>query len=136
MRPLILLLASLGVIANATARDIDGQYAVFGIGAEDCATYLVATEQGDSAGEWYRHWLLGYFSAVNNAAANTYNILGDKGLMDILSWLEGYCAANPTTSFSTAVAEMVSLLYADRQNMAPGKKGGWQKFSEPASAPP
>ncbi len=132
MKVLFCLFAGFCLASGALARDIDGQYAVFGVGAEDCATYLVAGERSDGTRDWYRHWLLGYFSAVNNAAANTYNILGDKGLAYLLNCLEGYCAANPTTSFSTAVAEMVSLLYADRQNLAPGKKGGWQKFSDPA----
>lgn len=132
----IVFLAGLIATAGSHARDMDDQYAVFGVGAENCATYLVARDQADVAERWYHHWLAGYFSAVNNAGASTYNILGDKSMADVLDWLEGYCASNPNFNFSNAVADMVAILYEDRQNMAPGKKGGWNKFTDqPLSKP-
>ncbi|HFD81409.1 MAG TPA: hypothetical protein ENK05_13625 [Gammaproteobacteria bacterium] len=123
------LLAILAGTQTVSGRDMDGQYAVFGMGAENCATYLVARDRADVSERWYHRWLAGYLTAVNNAAASTYNILGDKSMADILDWLEGYCAANPNVNFANAVADMVSVLYEDRQNIAPGKKGGWNKFS-------
>ncbi len=128
--PLALLFLVTGLIGppETQARDMDDQYAVFGVGAENCAAYLVARDQGGIAERWYHHWMAGYLSAVNNAGASTYNILGEKSMADILDWLEGYCAANANINFSGAVAELVSILYADRQNIAPGKKGGWNKF--------
>jgi len=119
----------------AAARDMDEQYAVFGVGAENCADYLVARDRGGAAERWYHHWLAGYLSAVNNAGASTFNILGDKTMSDILDWLEGYCAANPNVNFANAVADMASILYEDRQNIAPGKQGGWNKFTDPSPAP-
>lgn len=111
-----------------SARDMDDQYAVFGVGAEDCATYLVARDRGGAAERWYHHWLAGFLTAVNNAGASTYNILGEKSMADILDWLEGYCMANPNIVFSNAVADMVAVLYPDRKNIAPNKQGGWNKF--------
>jgi hypothetical protein len=127
--------ATLGTSIMTPARDVDDQYAVFGVGGENCATYLVARDQAGSAERWYHHWLNGYLTAVNNAGAGTYNILGDKSMADILDWLEGYCAANPNVNFANAVADMVAVLYPDRQNMAPGKQGGWRKFTAPAASP-
>ena len=132
---LIFFLGVLIIPLNAGARDMDDQYAVFGVGAENCAAYLVARDQGGVAERWYHHWLAGYLSAVNNAGASTYNILGKKSMADILDWLEGYCAANPNINFSHAVADMVAILYADRQNMAPGKQGGWNKFADQPAEP-
>jgi hypothetical protein len=128
--PLALIFFLGGLIFPLTtgAKDMDGQYAVFGAGAENCAAYLVTRDQGGIAERWYHHWLAGYLTAVNNAGASTYNILGKKSMADILDWLEGYCAANPNINFSNAIAELVALLYADRQNIAPGKQGGWNKF--------
>ena len=128
--PLALIFFLGGLInpLNAGARDMDDQYAVFGVGGENCATYLVARDQGGVAERWYHHWLAGYLSAVNNAGASTYNILGKKNMADILDWLEGYCAANPPINFANGVADMVAILYADRQNIAPDKEGGWNKF--------
>jgi len=121
--------------ATALARDMDEQYAVFGVGGDNCATYLVARDQAGTAERWYHRWLNGYLTAVNNAGASTFNILGDKSMADMLDWLEGYCAANPNANFANAVADMVAILYDDRQNMAPGKSGGWNKFTEEASPP-
>jgi len=127
---LALLLAS-----TCNARDIDDQYAVFGVGAEDCATYLVARDRGGAAERWYHHWLAGFLTAVNSAGASTYNILGEKSLADILDWLEGYCSANPNIVFSNAVADMVAILYPDRLNIAPDKQGGWNKFIDQPAEP-
>jgi len=128
---LLYCLAQLPV--TALARDMDEQYAVFGVGGDNCATYLVARDQASTAERWYHRWLNGYLTAVNNAGASTFNILGDKSMADMLDWLEGYCAANPNENFANAVADMVAILYEDRQNMAPGKTGGWNKFTEEAS---
>ena len=122
-------------VSATLARDLDGQYAVFGVGGEDCATYLVARDRAGEVERWYHHWLAGYLSAVNNAGASTYNILGEKSMADILDWLEGYCAANPNSNFANAVADMVGILYADRHNIAPGKEGGWNKVVNQASQP-
>lgn len=128
-------LAGLLLASVAVARDMDGQYAVFGVGAEDCATYLVARDRAGPAERWYHHWLAGFLSAVNNAGANTYDIRGDKNVADLLDWLEGYCAARPRSNFANAVADMVGILYADRHNVAPGKQGGWNKVVEQAENP-
>lgn len=122
--------------ATVQSRDMDEQYAVFGVGAENCAAYLVARDHGGATERWYHHWLAGFMTAVNNAAATTYNILGDKSMADTLDWLEGYCAANPNVNFSNAVADLVSILYDERQNMAPGKQGGWDKFKGQATPEP
>ena len=132
----LLLILGLSHATITVAKDMDGQYAVFGVGAENCAAYLVARDHGGAAERWYHHWLAGYLSAVNNAGASTYNILGSKSMSDILDWLEGYCAANPNTNFANATADMVAILYADRQNMAPGKTGGWDKVIEQPAAVP
>lgn len=133
-----LFAACMLVTATTEARDMDDQYAVFGVGADNCAAYIVALERGGIAERWYHHWLAGYLSAVNNAGAATFNILGDKDMGDILDWLEGYCTANPNTNYANAVADMVAILYPDRHNMAPDKQGGWNKFTEkpPAQGSP
>jgi hypothetical protein len=133
--PLAVYTTLLILTGAAMARDMDDQYAVFGVGGENCASYLVARDQAGVAERWYLHWLNGYLTAVNNAGASTYNILGDKNLADVLDWLEGYCAANPNSNFANAVADMVTLLYADRQNIGPAKSGGWNKFTDRSPAP-
>jgi len=131
-----LLLGALLFTSAAQSRDMDDQYAVFGVGGENCAAYLVARDHGGTAERWYHHWLAGFMTAVNNAAAGTYNILGENSMADILDWLEGYCAANPNVNFSNAVADLVSILYEQRQNMAPGKQGGWNKFRNQTTPEP
>ncbi|MDT8386193.1 MAG: hypothetical protein RQ736_01660 [Thiogranum sp.] len=128
------------------ARDINDQYAVFGVGAENCAAYLVARDHGGTTEQRYHHWLAGFLTAVNNAGASTYNILGQKSMADILDWLEGYCMANPNTVFSNAVADMTAILYPDRQNIGAPRSNGWNTLideqtdrtasTDPATAAP
>ncbi|MEE9342180.1 MAG: hypothetical protein V3V12_00940 [Gammaproteobacteria bacterium] len=115
------------VSSPVAAKDMDDQFAVYGVGAENCAAFLVARDQGGTANRWYFDWLEGYLSAVNTAASNTYNILGDKSVGDIVSWLEGYCATNPNMNFTNAVADLSTVLYEDRSNTSPNKSGGWKK---------
>lgn len=129
MKPYYLYLFILILTPTTQARDVDDQFAVFGVGAENCAAYLVARDRGDLTERWYHHWLAGYLSAVNTAAASTYDIRGGKSMTDILSWLEGYCAVNPNMNFTNAVADMAGILYEERQNMSPNKQGGWNKFA-------
>ena len=137
MTRLLALLFITGLFTtSAWSRDMDDQYAVFGVGAENCAAYLVARDHGGAAERWYHHWLAGFMSAVNNAAAGTYNILGDKTMADVLDWLEGYCAANPNENFTRATADLVTLLYDERENFAPGKQGGWNKFKSQSTPEP
>ena len=131
-----ILLLTVFVFASASsAKDIDDQFAVFGVGAENCAAYLVARDRGGQTERWYHDWLAGYLSAVNTAAASTYDIRGGKSLADILNWLEGYCAVNPNMNFTNAVADMATVLFEERENLAPGKKGGWNKFVIQDDAP-
>lgn len=130
IRTSILLLALPLLADAAVARDIDGQFAVYGAGGENCAGYLVARDRGGPAVRWYVDWLSGYLSAVNNAGAGTYDILGGKRFEDILFWLDGYCSANPETNFTNAVADMTSLLNEDRANLAPDKDSNWGKFAQ------
>lgn len=127
---LTILLIGISTAGGSLGRDVDDQYAVFGLGAENCASYLVARDRRSKAEHWYHQWIYGYLSAVNNAGANTYNILGEKSMADILDWLEGYCAVNPNENFTNAVSDMVAILFDDRQNIAPGKQGGWNKFRD------
>ncbi len=124
---LLYTIAFILVSSPLAAKDMDDQYAVYGVGAENCAAFLVARDQGGAANRWYFDWLGGYLSAVNTAASNTYNILGDKTLGDIVSWLEGYCATNPNMNFTNAVADLSTVLYEDRSNTSPHKSGGWKK---------
>ncbi len=128
LKPFFQGLLLLLLTAPGHARDVDEQFAVFGVGAENCATYLVARDRSNQSERWYHNWLAGYFSAVNNAAASTYDIRGGKSMDDILNWLEGYCAVNPNMNFTNAVADMTTVLYQERVNLAPGKEGGWNKF--------
>ena len=70
-----------------------------------------------------------------NAAAATYDILGDKSMADILDWLEGYCATHPNENFTNAVSDLVAIQFQDRRNLAPGKQGGWNKFTDQKPSP-
>lgn len=113
---LLILLVSLPV----QAKDIDGQFAVFGAGSKSCESYLKAraSSRGLTA---YVNWMEAYLSAFNLIVANTYNIAGTRNLDQMLKWTDDYCKDNPQDLYVNAVAALTVALYPERQNLSPGK---------------
>jgi hypothetical protein len=121
MRSLILLILAQALIAlPASAADTDGQYTILGVGGESCAVYLNHRHGGnDLADLSYRNWLGGYLTHYNRTVAGTYNILGGTDLNGAMLWLENYCKANPTDSFSIAADKLIEALGPKRQTTKP-----------------
>jgi hypothetical protein len=120
-----LLIAALGCAAitsqPATAKDIDGEFAVFGLGATSCRDYIAARRSGGEAQKGYADWLLAYASAFNLIVPNTYDLFGARTLDQSLDWLDGYCRDDQRAVFINAVAALSERLYGNRANLAPGK---------------
>ena len=66
-------------MSSSLAKDIDGEYAVYSVGADTCENYLKARQRGGVFHEPYLEWLKGYLSAFNSLVQNTYNIMGAHG---------------------------------------------------------
>ena len=108
-------------VSTLAAKDIDGEFVVFSIGAASCSDYLQARRNESTSIESYRQWLSGYLSAFNLIVVNTYDIVGDYKYKQIIDWLDRYCLQNQTVTFVNASAALTISLYPDRRNLAPNK---------------
>ena len=132
MKSIILFLAFIAGSSLVEAKDFDGEHAVFGAGAQQCDNYLQARRAGEEATKVYRDWVFAYFSAFNVIVNNTYNIAGERGSNEILSWLDNYCGGSKRTLFVSAVADLTQRLYPQRVNISPNSdnKAKWEGITE------
>ena len=121
MRALTVLIVLLLTALPAPAKDIDGEHAVFGLGAQPCSQYLAARQGRGVPMRRYQDWIEAYFSAFNLLVNNTWNIAGTHKLPELLRWMDDWCGQNPEVPFIDAVANLTAVLYPDRLNLAPGK---------------
>ena len=129
MNVLITLLALLVISLPVNAKDLDGEYAVFGIGSNTCAGFQSARRSGKGVAE-YIVWTEAYLSAFNLIVPSTYNIAGESSFNQMMSWLGEYCRDNPEELYVNAVAALTVALYPSRLNLAPGKDSS-RKWTEP-----
>lgn len=120
-------LALLLVSQAGMARDVNGNYATFGIGSENCADYLEARNTGSVSEQMFIEWTAGHLSAYNLLLVNTYNILGETSTFDMLAHLDSYCRQHHDTIYVQALAVQIEALYATRANLSP-EHNGWKDW--------
>ncbi|WJW75676.1 hypothetical protein QVG61_00910 [Thiohalobacter sp. IOR34] len=128
-----LLLGLLLLCLPAIARDINGNYAVLGVGGASCATYLEARDAGGEAERAFIEWTAGHLSAYNLLLASTYNILGELDAFGLLARLDSRCRQAREDSFIKALARELEILYETRANLAPEQSSGWYRWLEDMS---
>jgi len=113
------------VIAPVLASDAGKKFRVKAIDAvESCRGLnkaLAKAEQQDDWGDLYAFSLytMGYLTAVNRMAANTYDIAGKKNTKTLMLWLENYCAEHPDDTFDHALYKLTVELHPNRAVVAP-----------------
>lgn len=122
--PLLALALSISI---AHARDVNGNYAVFGAGANPCADYLTARDAGGELEELYLEWIAGHLSGYNLLLANTYNVFGTTEPFDMFARLDSYCRRNRDTLLVQALAIQVESMYETRSNISP-ESSGWKDW--------
>ncbi|MGH8245129.1 MAG: hypothetical protein ACREUU_01710 [Gammaproteobacteria bacterium] len=105
----------------ASAADRNGNYAVWGIGARSCHTFNQSIESG--ATDNYRNYIMGYLTAYNVVAQDTYRIAGDLDLDQIMAWIQDYCDLKPINSFEQALADFTAERAPTRVKQAPQPYG-------------
>lgn len=128
IRHTVYLLLGLLSCLTAHSKDINDEYAVFGLGGKSCQGFLVAHNLGGKQYDNYESWLLGFFSAYNETMPNTYNILGARRLDQIINWLISYCQDAPNEFFVTAAVTLINRLYPSRQNLSPNRRNIIRNF--------
>ena len=70
------------------------KYVVLGHGVSSCATFSSDVRDGHKSS--YIAWLLGYFTAINEARKGASNILARTDVNGGFAWIENYCRSHPT----------------------------------------
>ena len=115
---------------SAPARDVNGNYAVFGSGRGDCEDYLDARYRGGADELLYVEWTAGHLSAYNLLLDNTYNILGTTEPFDFMARLDAWCRQHRDVPFTVAIARQLEVLFDERQNLSPQRNDGWDSWIE------
>lgn len=109
------------------ARDVNGNYATFGVGSQTCMDYLDARHAGGEMEGSFMEWTAGHLSAYNLLLVNTYNILGETSTFDMLASLDSYCRKHQDVVYVQALAVQIESLYDVRGNLSPDHSG-WKDW--------
>ena len=114
---LLMLLLACPVFAT----DKNGNYAIWGVGNSSCIKYT--TSRAANNINEFRQFLMGYLTAYNNQADETYSISNTMTMDEILTWLDGECELKPTSSFEQAIIEFLLAHHDKRSRHPPGGFG-------------
>lgn len=117
----------------ANAADAAGNYAIWGAGARSCHQFRKSADD-DAARQPFRHYLMGYLTAYNALAEDTYNAVGSLSLGDALDWITDYCQTNKMDSFDRAVVQLVASHHEQRRR-TPGGSSQWGRAPRPQQTP-
>ena len=109
------------------ARDVNGGYAVFGVGSASCVEYLAARDTGGLEEVKFIEWISGHLSAYNLLLVNTYNMLGNDDAFALLARLDSHCRREREQPFVQAFAVQMENLYETRANLSPDTSG-WKDW--------
>ena len=127
MRLIIVALLTSAYLAGVVqAADQAGNYAIWGKGRKSCFHYLqdrkTAQEQDRKAAQDdpYKHHIMGYLTAYNAIAPETYSITGNMKLDEVMVWMDDYCESQQMQSVDHALLEFIDDKYKTRQRALPG----------------
>ena len=107
----------------ASAADVDGNYAVWGVGQASCHQFTQAYAQ--QATQDYKNYLEGYLTAFNTLADGVYQATGKNTTTDNLTVLQAHCSANPLHSYERAVQSLLAQTRTTLLNTPKGKTVTW-----------
>ncbi len=99
---------------QARAADSGGQFAVEGIGASTCESFVAAKSAPSDAYWMFLGWLDGYMTGINQYAPETYDITPWQSQNLLAALFEKFCAKNPGANFFAVANKMVVELRDDR----------------------
>ncbi|MDQ1363010.1 MAG: hypothetical protein QG652_870 [Pseudomonadota bacterium] len=115
MKNTFLFLLCAGLALPVLAADEHGTYWIYGVGRQNCSTYLAARKAGGFEEISYKNWIMGYLTAVNRSTPDTYNILGESDMPGALAWLDRHCTKYPDETMYMAMPNMLAVMYPQRR---------------------
>lgn len=117
----------------ALAADAGGNYAIWGAGGRSCHQFDVAAANPAEVAA-FRDFLMGYLTAFNTLAPETYDALGGQPLEGALEWLRDYCDQHQMDSFERALGQLLLARHDERSRVPPGSgRRGWIRPGAAAS---
>ncbi len=107
--------------APVQGMDSNGNYAIWGIGQKPCHRYNLARAAENDAE--YKQYTMGFLTAYNHQAENTYSISSSMTLNEIFSWLDDECELKPIVSFEEALTGFIIEHHESRMKSPPGGFG-------------
>ena len=103
------------------AVDSNGNYAIWGPGNKSCHRYNLARANDDV--ESYQNYIMGFLTAYNHQAENTYSISSRMNLEEVMTELDEECELKPIISFDEALINFILQHHEGRMKTAPGSIG-------------
>jgi hypothetical protein len=125
IRRLLVALVLTSIIPPVFASDSRKNFRVLAVDAvASCRGLNKALAKAKKQDDWgdlygFSLYTMGYLTAVNRLAANTYDIAGKKNSKTLMVWLESYCAEHPDVRFDYALYQLSVELYPGRTVAAP-----------------
>lgn len=117
-----------------SAADGQGNYAIWGAGGRSCNQFSQSRPDAAKLAT-FRDYLMGYLTAFNTLAPDTYDALGGESLETSLNWLDEYCGQHKMDSFERAVGQLLLTRHEQRSRTPPGTSRGWSNAPAPTATP-
>jgi hypothetical protein len=117
-----------------SAADAQGNYAIWGAGGRSCNQFAQAQQDATRLAP-FRDYLMGYLTAFNTLAPDTYDAVGGESLETSLSWLGQYCDQHKMDSFERAMGQLLLARHDQRSQRPPGANRGWGNVPSPPTTP-
>lgn len=114
MKKLLFLALGMALATPVLAVDDHGTYWIYGVGRQNCSTFLEARKAGGMEEVSYKNWIMGYLTALNYTLPQTYDILGESDIHGALAWLDRHCAKQPTDTLYMAMPNLIAVMYPQR----------------------
>lgn len=109
-----LVLCVAPAVQHSWAASDTGQFAVKGIGRDQCSKYLEAREDRVSAYKEYGHYIAGYLTATNRLLTNTVDVTSWESIEIVAAYVANLCRTDPEVRFAEAVEGVLARLMPHR----------------------
>ena len=125
---IVLLLVSTFLSTQGNARDINGQFAVKGVGNVSCAKFVDIVEDAQNEQKFlFVGWLNGYLTAHNYYLPDTFDLVSWENVDTLTYYLIGHCKKYPAMSFFQATTQLSNSLHDFRIDKLMSKDGKLDK---------
>lgn len=104
-----LALAAAG-LPSAWAADAKGNYALRGVGSQECATLVEQLKKDPNGSVSVASWILGYMTAINRYEPTTFDISPVTDARALTNIAIALCQKNPKARLETVLADMMRAM--------------------------